>query len=307
MKHISFLSLALLLSTNSAIATELPLSGTCGDGCLYEITTINGQQNLRVYNDPNYNGTANIASGAFAKSGNATTGDYVEYYDNTTFDKITIDGDFSTIGNRAFWHNGAREVVFNGNINNLGSGSFEFNNLTSVDLPETLKNISSQAFYGNRMTSIVIPDSVISVGNYAFNQWTTLLNVYMSDTLESLGGIIKGKFYTFYPFGNGTDLSIICKGDITKCQSLLKKYRPNNSNTEIDLSGNVIAATYEQCNGQYFWDGISCVREPDESKRTCCQVCADLGGYCSRIRYTLPEADAATSDDNENMIEWIFW
>jgi hypothetical protein len=29
-------------------------------------------------------------------------------------------------------------------------------------------------------------------------------------------------------------------------------------------------------------------------------------GFCTRKRYTLPEADAATSDDNENMIEWIF-
>ena len=29
-------------------------------------------------------------------------------------------------------------------------------------------------------------------------------------------------------------------------------------------------------------------------------------GYCLRTRYTLPEADEATSDDNENSIEWIF-
>ncbi|MBR1399764.1 MAG: hypothetical protein IJ564_06305 [Alphaproteobacteria bacterium] len=31
-------------------------------------------------------------------------------------------------------------------------------------------------------------------------------------------------------------------------------------------------------------------------------------GYCKiiKLRYTLPEADAATSNDNENMIEWIF-
>ncbi len=30
-------------------------------------------------------------------------------------------------------------------------------------------------------------------------------------------------------------------------------------------------------------------------------------GICApKLRYTLPEADAATSNDNENMIEWIF-
>ena len=32
----------------------------------------------------------------------------------------------------------------------------------------------------------------------------------------------------------------------------------------------------------------------------------NLDGYCYRVRYTLPEADEATSNDNENMIEWIF-
>ena len=32
----------------------------------------------------------------------------------------------------------------------------------------------------------------------------------------------------------------------------------------------------------------------------------DIYNECLRKRYTLPEADAATSDDNENMIEWIF-
>ncbi|MBR3661879.1 MAG: hypothetical protein IKN67_01210, partial [Alphaproteobacteria bacterium] len=32
----------------------------------------------------------------------------------------------------------------------------------------------------------------------------------------------------------------------------------------------------------------------------------EIYGFCERIRYSLPEADAATSNDNENMIEWIF-
>ena len=32
-----------------------------------------------------------------------------------------------------------------------------------------------------------------------------------------------------------------------------------------------------------------------------------LDGECvAKLRYTIPEADAATSNDNENMIEWIF-
>ena len=296
MKHLSFLSLALLMCASSATAAELPLSGSCGNGCLYEITTnANGKQNLRVYNAPTYEGTAYIANAAFAGKGNNPSNDYEEYYTNASFDKITIDGNFDTIGSLAFWHTGANKVVFNGNVTNINARAFEQNNLTSIDLPESLEKIGEEAFHANPLTTLVIPDSVTSFGSYGSS---TLVNVTITDTLESLG--------TRYPFGSNSNLSIVCKGDIEKCRSLVKKYYNNNFSTEIDLSGIVVAATYEQCDGQYFWNGIGCVKEPDISKRACCPVCADLDGYCSRVRYTLPEADAATSNDNENMIEWIF-
>ncbi|MBR1399578.1 MAG: leucine-rich repeat domain-containing protein [Alphaproteobacteria bacterium] len=296
MKHLRFLSLVLLTCANSATAAELPLSGSCGNGCLYEITTnANGKKDLRVYNAPTYEGKAYIANAAFANSGVNVANNYEEYHENAVFDKITIDGDFDIIGGSAFERNRATEVVFNGKVREIGYGAFEQNNLTSIDLPESLEKIGGEAFHANPLTTLVIPDSVTSFGSFGSS---TLVNVTITDTLESLG--------TTYPFGGNSNLSIVCKGDIEKCRSLVKKYRPDNISTEIDLSGNVIAATYEQCDGQYFWNGIGCVKEPDISKRACCPVCADLDGYCSRIRYTLPEADKATSDDNENMIEWIF-
>ncbi len=56
------------------------------------------------------------------------------------------------------------------------------------------------------------------------------------------------------------------------------------------------------CGEKFVQAGVGCVND--------CYVgyYPTNQGYCKiiKLRYTLPEADAATSDDNENMIEWIF-
>ena len=111
---LSLSNISLSLADESATTAEdttqtqenpklLPDSGSCGNGCLYEITTdtATGKQNLRVYNDPSYTGTANIADYAFTSSYDKD-GNHYNYYDNAKFDKITIDGNFDTIGRNAF-------------------------------------------------------------------------------------------------------------------------------------------------------------------------------------------------------------
>ncbi|MBR1399821.1 MAG: leucine-rich repeat protein [Alphaproteobacteria bacterium] len=56
------------------------------------------------------------------------------------------------------------------------------------------------------------------------------------------------------------------------------------------------------CGEKFVQAGVGCVND--------CYVgyYPTNQGYCKiiKLRYTLPEADAATSNDNENMIEWIF-
>ena len=56
------------------------------------------------------------------------------------------------------------------------------------------------------------------------------------------------------------------------------------------------------CGEKFVQAGVGCVND--------CYVgyYPTNQGYCKiiKLRYTLPEADAATSDDNENTIEWIF-
>ncbi len=286
----------LLVNPSDSLAEELPLTGTCGNGCLYEITTdsVTGKQNLRVYNDPNYTGTIkNIADNAFASSGTDPNKNYQENYTNTNFDKITIDGDFDTIGTRAFWHNGAEEVVFNGTINLIGTAAFEYNNLTNINLPEGLKKIKNEAFYGNSLTSLIIPDSVTDIAGYSFRQSNDdLEEIYISDTLEHLGSTV--------PFGSNSDLVFICKGDIEKCKNLVKNYKLQGSANPTDFSDHVFAADKFQCTGEkYFWNGISCVREPDKTKRTCCNSCKNIGNNtCSRVRYTPAEAAEVVGETN---------
>ena len=230
-------------------------TGSCGDGCLYEITqNTDGTQNLRVYNNPEYTGsTKKIAYNAFRGSGKNTAGNYSETYTNATFNKIIIDGDFDSIGSEAFWHNGASEVVFNGSVKTIGSYAFGFNNFTSVDLPQGLESIGVGAFYANRISSIVIPDSVTSIGSYAFHSGN-VTDVYISDTLDSLGHN--------YPFGSHQRPNIICKGDVEKCQSLVKEIKDYRATETAGLENYVIPANQSQCTGnKYFWNGISCSRK----------------------------------------------
>ena len=303
MKHLILLSLVLLTCANLATAAELPLSGSCGNGCFYEITTnANGKKDLRVYNAPTYEGTAYIANAAFAGKGYNPSGDYEEYYTNASFDKITIDGNFDSIGSNAFWHSNATEIAFNGNVREVGYRAFEYNNFTELNLPETLKNIAEQAFYGNKLTSLVIPDSVEFMGYATFNQPSKALSyVYTSDNLDSLGNATFRYEYL-------DSLSIICKGDMEKCIKLAKEYKYGGLN--IDISDKIVAATEPQCTGlSYYWSGKQCNRRNENGYIDCAEGWyATNKDVCEKIklRYTLPEADEATSDDNENMIEWIF-
>ena len=255
--------------------------GKCGNGCLYQITTdaTTGKRNLRVYNDPDYNEkTKNINAYAFRGNGYINSNYYDNFYSNAVFDRIIIDGDFETIGKQAFTNTSANEVVFNGNIGSIGYGAFEANNLTSITLPEGLKNIDGEAFYHNNISSISIPDSVTEIGSYAFSpDGGSVKSVDISDTLNELG---QG-----YPFGivtSTTNISITCKGDVEKCQGLVKEYNNYGATTPVDLSDKVTGVDKDHCTGEkYFWNGTSCSR-----KESYCDKDMYYSGYECRMRPT---------------------
>ena len=198
-------------------------------------------------------------------------------------------------------------------VSNVGEAAFRgFANITDIKMDDGVTVIGGYAFAGSKIKTVILPDSLKNLGWRAFSNdiyENDIEEIIISDSLSAMGDS---------PFGSVpeqlSDLKIICRGDKQKCQNVLSKHtywdgsKPEGERIiAFNLAGNVISADDTNCNSlNYFWNGVACVREPDVSKRACCPVCADLDGYCSRIRYTLPEADEATSDDNENMIEWIF-
>ncbi len=215
---------------------------------------------------------------------------------------ITGSGDmyswnYSQLGNVPWFEysSSIKSVEIGSGITSIGNHSLRPTNSTSITIPDTITHIDGEPLCATtgHLTELIIPDS-----------WADD-NTTISDTLFH-----KSCFATQYADkGICANAQIVCLGNVEKCKTALAKFDANKNCTLsycID-SDRIVAADSENCNsGNYYWNGIACVREPDVSKRACCPVCADLDGYCSRIRYTLPEADEATSNDNENMIEWIF-
>lgn len=170
--------LALSMASESRAATTLPDNGTCGNGCKYEVTTVNGERILTVSNDSNYDSSQplSIKESAF---------DSYEYT-NVNFDKINITGNFESIGDYAFYENHAKSANISEGVKSIGTAAFSGNNLKTVTLPESLTSIGAQAFYENNLTSIKLPENLTNVGAHAF-RYNQLTSVEIPDNVTSIG------------------------------------------------------------------------------------------------------------------------
>ena len=193
------------------------------------------------------------------------------------------------------------------NITSIGAKAFiGASNLTSVRFPDSLKEIGYKSFKYNSLNSIILPDTVTSIGKESF-----LGNTNVPQTFE-----------------------IICKGDIAKCQSLVKEYKIANGT--IDLSANVVPADKTNCTGgKYFWNGIRCskkeaycdndmyytgseciMRPTDGTDITCdydISGYVKVGDYCAspensyaKKHYTPAEANEWLHDGNDNFVVITF-
>ena len=247
-------------------------------------------------------------SGALTVSGSGNMNDYENYYQEEKETHYTT----------APWgkYQGQIKSIDVSGLSNIGAHAFSHSGsqLNNVNISDSVTYIKTYAFWeDNSLSSIDLPDSLVSIGDDAF-AWDRLTKIIIPDTLQNFGSRNLG----YYADGNrdAGNVEIICRGNNESCKklnSLLEQYYTEKDANghgiyaRKDISNRIVLAQAEDCSSlNYFWNGVECVREPDVSKRTCCPVCADLDGYCSRIRYTLPEADEATSNDNENTIEWIF-
>ena len=74
-------------------------------------------------------------------------------------------------------------------------------------------------------------------------------------------------------------------------------------NSGLCIKKDILPALFDSCKStNYFWDGSTCIREPDVSKRKCCTSCKDMGGWCNRIRYTPAEAAKVLKDENNEIV-----
>ena len=198
-------------------------------------------------------------------------------------------------------------------VENVGHAAFrEFTNITDIKLDDTIKTIGQYAFSSTKAQTIGLPDSITEVDVRAFSGSmtvaTSLKQLIIPDSVNFIGNSA---------FGANNEqlqnLEIICKGDQAKCVSTLSKYKYYDSDDgtvkyiPMNLASHMSVADYRYCaSTNFYWNGDSCIREPDVTKRKCCSSCKDMGGYCNRIRYTPAEAAKVLTDDNNTSVTITF-
>ena len=278
MKHLILLGLFILFA-NSA-AAENP-SGTCGTNCNWVLEngklSITGSGKMSNFH-PRCGGTPSVCT---------SDSPWSEY--KNQIKSVDIQG-VSNVGDGAFYHFPIEKLTLGNTITGINWDAFTNAPIKTLELPPNLTYIENQAFQTSTLENIIISDKI---------------NYIAFDSLGDNPSTLK-------------KAKIICRGD--NCDSvkeLFKKYVVESwvdghyVYTPTDISSSVVLAGEDNCDSSgYYWSGKFCHNRPTDGSMIEC----DEGWYatnkdvCARIklRYTMPEADEATSNDNENMIEWIF-
>ena len=176
----------------------------------------------------------------------------------------------TTLDGWAFNSSGAREIYMPG-VTTVGTGAFQYSpNLKSVYSPNVQSLGKSAFFQCTNLESVDLP-KVTSIGQNAFR---------FSSKLGYVG--FNGSISISDPSG------VFYQTLVSSCRS--------NSNGYCGSCGA----------GKFVAPGFGCVAECWEGFQKVENFCLKLSAEEVKLRYTMQEADEATSNDNENMIEWIF-
>ena len=223
------------------------------------------------------------------------------HYENVAMADYRCD-DSTVIGNRPWeqYMNQIKNIVVGDNITNISSDAFQgAYNLETVTGMKDVKSLGFDSFaYDNKLKLVEMP-SVEFIDRHALN----------SASLTSVD-LPKIK-YIAHGFGNKIEYVGLPEWDVIFGDTSFF------TNTGIPECSNENRAACGSCGDDYIKSGIGCVSDCGENFLVkegrcidaylgCGESYTNIDGFCSRTRYTLPEADAATSNDNENMIEWIF-
>lgn len=190
-------------------------------------------------------------------------------------------------GNETPWVNfDITSLKING-LDSVGWNSFfSKKELTQLELGDSIKELYPGAFQDTGLQNVDIPDSVTNIQNLAITG-SNLEEIILTDRVTTISKEAFPK-----------NINIICRG--TDCE------RVKNILQQAEWTGSFSLADYTNCTStNYFWNGASCIREPDLTKRKCCNSCKDMGGWCNRVRYTPAEAAQVLKDD-DNIITITF-
>ena len=170
------------------------------------------------------------------------------------------------------------------------------------DYAYTSGNGSSAPWYGKDIVHAVFEGNVTSIGERVFKNAGNLQDIKGTENITSVGVV------AFY---HANSLISI---DLPNVQNIGKWAFSGNSSLEFAGIPEGVAFGTEVFKGskisncQNTGDCGNCGDKVIQSGVGCVNNCpaghTSYYGLCTR--YTLPEADSATSDDNENTIEWIF-
>ena len=143
------------------------------------------------------NGFESIGSGAFRGCVSLNSinivasineiGDYAFYY-CTSLTSATIPVLVNVINDYTYAYcTSLATVTINGNISSIGNKAFYKTSLTSFNFCNSLEYIGYDAFAYNKLSEIVLPDSINYLGEQAFNKCTELSNISIPDDISFVG------------------------------------------------------------------------------------------------------------------------
>ena len=176
-----------------------------------------------------------------------------------------------------------KNLVVEDNIITIGKDAFQdAHNLQTVTGMKDVKNINEDAFARTvSLTSIELPN-VEKIKGQAFYYATKLESVDLPNVKSIKEEVFWGTSsleFAGIPEGVAFGINVFKGSKISNCQN---------------------TGECGSCGDKFVQAGAGCVDKCYKDYMPCSGYC------CLRTRYTLPEADEATSNDNENTIEWIF-
>ena len=168
---------------------------------------------------------------------------------------------------------------------------------------------SSAPWYGKDIVHAVIEGNVTSIGNRTFMSAHNLQDIKGTENITRVGdtaffladSLISIDLPNVQKIGRSAFAAASKLQYVGIPDGVIFGYQQGQPDVfEGSMIPNCKTGECGSCGEKFMQAGVGCVDKCYKDYMPCSGYC------CLRTRYTLPEADEATSNDNENTIEWIF-